>query len=118
MLLELMSEADATLVRKIPLSRANKKDRLNWQDSTIGMFSIKSVYYKACRILGREGVDREHKDRLLKDVLTAKVTLKIKFFMWKLIHSFKQCSIHLTDSIALVFLSFKVLPPFKEHFFS
>ena len=59
-----------------------------WQDSISGMFSVKSAYYEARPVLGRGGVDRDNRDRLWKDIWTAKVISKIKVFMWKIIHSF------------------------------
>ena len=82
-----MNEEDSTLVRKIPLSRANTEDKLIWQDSISDTFSVKSAYYVACAVLGGDGQDRDSKDRLWKDIWTANVIPKIKVFMWKIVHS-------------------------------
>ena len=88
MLKELMKETDAKLVGKIPLNRANKEDRLIWQDSINGIFSVKSTYYEERRVLKRGEVDRSERDRIWRDIWTAKVAPKIKYFLWKLIKRF------------------------------
>ena len=59
MIKELMIETYALLVEKIPLSRISKQDRLIWRESITGVFSVKSAYYEARRVLGRENIDRD-----------------------------------------------------------
>ena len=88
MVRELMTEEDSMLIRKIPLSKANKEDRLIWQDSINSMFLVKFAYYEARAVLGSDGMDQNNRDRLWKDIWIAKVIPKIKVFMWKIVYSF------------------------------
>ena len=53
-----MTDNDAASVEKISLSRISEPDRMIWRDSMIGTFYVKSTYYEAHRVLGRENVER------------------------------------------------------------
>ena len=65
---EVLSDEDAGLVVRIPLSRKSRPDRLIWRDSIIGMLTVKSAYYEARRLLGLDEVDRNVKKVLWKRV--------------------------------------------------
>ena len=58
----LMPKQDATLVEKIPLCRKGKPNKMIWRDSITGIFTVKSAYYKARRVLNREKIDRGQRD--------------------------------------------------------
>ena len=77
---EVLNEQDAVLVGKIPLSRINTPDKLIWRDSMVGAFSVRSVYYKSCRVLGRDMVERDHKEKIWSRIWLAKIPPKIKYF--------------------------------------
>ena len=51
---EVLCEEDVGLVETIPLCKTSKLDRLIWIDSVAGMFTVRSTYYVARNILGRE----------------------------------------------------------------
>ena len=85
---DVMQESDAKVVGKIPLSRTKNEDKLIWLNSVNGIFSVKSAYYEARKVLRKEELNRDERDNIWKAIWTAKVAPKIKFFMWKLVNSF------------------------------
>ena len=85
MIREVMNEEDASLVEKIPLSKKGFSDKLIWRESINGVFSVKSAYFEARRILQKNNVDRSNREELWRWLWTAKVIPKVKFFMWRLI---------------------------------
>ena len=80
-----MTENDATVVARIPLSRSSVSNKLIWRNSITREFSVKSAYYVARRILGREEFVRAQSDKVWRWIWTAQVALKLKFFMWQMV---------------------------------
>ena len=66
----------------------SKQDRLIWRDSVIGVFSVKSAYYEARKVLNKEEVNRDHRDKIWRWIWTAKVAPKVKYFLWRVLHRF------------------------------
>ncbi|OMO69412.1 hypothetical protein CCACVL1_19518 [Corchorus capsularis] len=58
---------------------------LNWNGSSLGIFSIRSVYYMAHRILGCEVQQEEGMRRFWKIVCNSNVMPKVKYFIWRLV---------------------------------
>ena len=81
MIKEVMTATDATLVKGIPLRRKSKLDKLKWYDSMTGVFSVKSAYHVARRVLGKEEINTDHRDKMWKQIWTAKVAPKLKYFV-------------------------------------
>ena len=81
---EVLTNQDAELVEKIPLSKTTCPDKLIWRDSIVGTFSIRSAYYEARRLLGKDVVERVHREKIWYRIWSARVALKIKLFMWRL----------------------------------
>ena len=84
---EIFCEEDARLIAKIPLSKNTKPDRLIWMDSITGQFTIKSAYYVARTVLGREQLPRKSRPMVWRTLWMAKVAHRIKNFGWRLFHS-------------------------------
>ena len=84
---EVLIDQDATLVEKIPLSRISRPDKLIWRDFIVGTFSVRSAYYKARKVLGRECLERAHREKIWYRIWTARTAPKIKFFIWRLIQN-------------------------------
>ena len=69
---EVLCEEDAGLVETIPLCKTSKPDRLIWIDSITGMFTVKSTYYIAKNILGREQLFRDSRLMVWKETMDDK----------------------------------------------
>ena len=78
---EVLTDQDAELVEKIPLSRTISSDKLIWRDSIVGTFSVRSTYYKARRLLGKEVVERIQREKIWYRIWSARIAPKIKLFM-------------------------------------
>ena len=87
MVKEAFQPEEALMILNIPLSRYSEPDRLIWSDSELGLFSIKSVYFKARMILGKDSNPLDERDQLWNVVWKAQVILKVKMFMWRLIQN-------------------------------
>ena len=73
----MMIENDASQVAKIPLSRKSKPDKMIRKDSITSVFPpIKVVYYVARKVLGKEEVEREQRDKVWRKRWTTKVASK------------------------------------------
>ena len=82
MIRKVMTEKDALLVERISLSKKGISDKLIWRESVNGVFSVKSAYFEARKILQKDNVDRNSREELWRWLWTAKVSPKVKFFMW------------------------------------
>ncbi|XVF19448.1 hypothetical protein REPUB_Repub11eG0112000 [Reevesia pubescens] len=83
---ELLSDTDAIIVENMQLCRSGCRDRLIWNETLMGNFTVRSAYFVAKRVLNgwNQFVDqRSCKWRLL---WTSKVIPKVKVFMWRAIH--------------------------------
>ena len=54
MVKEIFSVVDASMILRIPLSRQIIPDKLIWRESPIGKFFVKSAYFVARKVLGKE----------------------------------------------------------------
>ena len=55
---------DASLVEKIPLSKKGISDKLIWKESVNGLFSVKSAYFEARRVLQKDNMDKTNREEL------------------------------------------------------
>ena len=81
MVREVMTASDADIVERIPLSRKRRPDKLIWRESLTRLFSVKSAYFTACRVLGKLEIDSTNRDRIWRLIWSSKVALKIKYFI-------------------------------------
>ena len=77
---EILIENDAAIISKIPISRKSKLDRMIWRDSITREFTVKSAYYVAHIVLGKEKVCRDLMKKVWRKIWTVKVAPKIKYF--------------------------------------
>ena len=61
---EIITASDADIVERIPLSRKKIPDKLIWRKSLTGLFSVKSVYFTARRVLGKLEIDSTNRNRI------------------------------------------------------
>ena len=52
-----------------------------WRDFITKTFSIKSAYYEARKVLGRENAKMVQRDKVWRRIWTTKVAPKLKYFM-------------------------------------
>ena len=86
MVREIFSVADASLICRIPLSRQTIPDKLIWTDSPIGKFSVKSAYFVARKVLGKEVYQQTQRHKEWGFLWRAMVIPKIKHFVWRLVY--------------------------------
>ena len=77
---DIFSEEDAAIISGIHLSHRNIPDKLIWKDSSTGVFTVKSAYYVARRILCNEVHPQSLKNRIWSLIWKARVVPKVKFF--------------------------------------
>ena len=82
---ECFHSEDVGLILRIPLSRRCAKDKLIWNEDTFGQFKMRSAYFVARKLLGREELLVKCRSPIWKLVQSAKVLLKIKYFMGRLL---------------------------------
>ena len=85
MVREVMTASDVTIVERIPLSRKRRPDKMIWSESMTGIFSVKSAYFTARRVLGKLEIASTNRDKIWKLIWSSKVAPKIKYFIWKLV---------------------------------
>ena len=85
MVREILTQNDADMVSKIPLSKQCSPDRLIWSDSITGEFKVKSTYYVARRCLGKREIHRVDRKKIWRKIWMAKVALKVKLFVWRVV---------------------------------
>ena len=59
MIKELFHMSDVSFVTQLHLSHKTKIDKMIWKDSIIEVFSVRSAYFVARKVLGREDIVRE-----------------------------------------------------------
>ena len=64
MVKEVFQPEEALMILNIPLSRYFEPDKWIWSDSKLGLFSIKSTYFKARMILGKYSNPIDERDQL------------------------------------------------------
>ncbi|OMO54874.1 reverse transcriptase [Corchorus capsularis] len=87
LLQELVVPEDVTRILCIPLSILPYRDTLIWNDTANGIYTIKSGYHVARRMLGKEVSSVDGRLSRWPIVWGASVLPKIKFFMWRLLHN-------------------------------
>ena len=80
MINDIFSETDAILILNIYLCQKRLPDKLIWWDSAIGLFIVKSTYYVARKVLGKEVHQQANKYKVWKLIWKAKVIPKVKLF--------------------------------------
>ena len=78
---EVMTASNATIVEKIPLSRKRRPNKMIWNESMIGVFSVKLAYYIARKVLGKLEIDSTNRDKIWRLIWSFKVAPKIKYFI-------------------------------------
>jgi hypothetical protein len=90
MLSELFNEEEARVISNIPLSPTSPKDRLIWQGTSNGLFSVRSAYHLGMEMLQRYRAtcSYSYKGRVVWKVLwNLKVPNTVKIFMWRACNS-------------------------------
>ena len=77
---EVLTDQDAALVEKIPLSRISTPDQLIWL-----ALSVRSTYYEARRVLGRDMVERAYREKIWSRIWMTRIAPKIKYCMWRVV---------------------------------
>ncbi|XVF01256.1 hypothetical protein REPUB_Repub04eG0072400 [Reevesia pubescens] len=83
---ELFSPLDASLILQLPLARRIVHDRLVWQGSCLGQFSVRSAYFMAGHVLNKWSLDAAQRDSKWRLIWMAKVQPKVKVFAWRMLH--------------------------------
>ena len=83
----MFKEEDADRILTTPLSKVTVSNKLIWEGSVSGQFSVRSAYYKAREILGKDRPQIENRSMIWKSIWMAKVVPKVRIFMWRLIHN-------------------------------
>ena len=84
---EMFIADEAIKVMAIPLSKYYMPDKLIWSDSVIGVFTVKSAYFKAREALGKIQNSYASRSPIWKIVWSARVSPKVRLFMWRLINN-------------------------------
>ena len=82
---EIFTVADVSLITSIHLSKQIFSDKLIWRHSMNGMFIVKFAYYVARQVLGKVVHLAYNRLKLWKIIRKAKVTSKVKFFVWRMV---------------------------------
>ena len=84
---EMFQVVEASKILAIPLSKKFVLDKLIWNDFVIGMFLVKSAYFKTREWLRKDCHFRENRSPLWKAIRQTKVIPKVSLFAWRLIHN-------------------------------
>ena len=85
MVKDMFTETDAAIITSTHLSKRCMPDKQIWRDSSIGMFTVKSAYFFARKVLGKETQQLSQRQPLWRFCWTAKTIPKVKYFIWRLI---------------------------------
>ena len=83
---DLFTKTDASIITSIQLSKRSNPDKQIWRDSSIGLLTVKSAYYYARRVLGKENSLIGQRKHLWRICWTAKTILRVKYFIWRLVN--------------------------------
>ena len=86
MVRDIFSIIDASIITSIPHSRISTPDKLIWKDSNIGLFIVKLAYFAARCVMGKKVHQQNLRSNVWGTLWKAKVVLKIKHFVWRLVH--------------------------------
>ncbi|XVF26822.1 hypothetical protein REPUB_Repub14bG0051900 [Reevesia pubescens] len=76
MVLNMFSTDEAASILSIPLSKDNAEDRLIWDHSSLGDFTVYSAYIMARTLLNKHVMQIQDRSHVWMP--------KVKFFIWKL----------------------------------
>ncbi|OMO88292.1 reverse transcriptase [Corchorus capsularis] len=85
MVLNTFEKEDAWRILSLAIPRQPVPDRLIWNDNKLGCFSVRSAYYMARRLLGRDVMPIGSRLPIWKYIWSASVPPKIKYFAWRLV---------------------------------
>ena len=74
------------LFTNIHLNNRSMPDKQIWRDSSIGILTVKSAYFYARKVLGKEIQLLSQRKLVWRICWTAKTIPRVKFFIWRLIH--------------------------------
>ena len=77
----MLFRSDDDRILTIPLNKVAVSDKLIWEGSVSGQFSVRSAYYKAREILGKDRPQIENRSMIWKSIWMAKVVPKVRIFM-------------------------------------
>ena len=83
---DMFTETEALIITSIQLSKRSNPDKQIWRDSSIGLLTVKSAYYYARRVLGKENSLLGQMRLLWRICWTAKTIPRVKYFIWRLVH--------------------------------
>ncbi|OMO94007.1 hypothetical protein COLO4_16566 [Corchorus olitorius] len=75
----LFLEADSCKIQCLPLPITPRRDSLIWNADRMGRFSVRSGYYVARKLLGREGNVGEEQAKCWKAIWGRRFTRKLNF---------------------------------------
>jgi hypothetical protein len=87
---EVFSPEEAVTITGIPLCPAFPRDRIIWNGTSTGMFSVRSAYHLWMDIqlrLRGEPSNPVSKSSLWKNIWAVKVSNSVKLFLWKACHN-------------------------------
>ncbi|XVF27281.1 hypothetical protein REPUB_Repub14bG0093200 [Reevesia pubescens] len=82
---ELFGEEDREWILQIPLSKRYMEDELIWLGFQFGEFTVRSAYFVAREMLGKEVIDQQLRPLKWKLIWTSKVLPNIKYFAWLMV---------------------------------
>jgi hypothetical protein len=86
---EIFLEDEAALICSIPLSPLPVEDRIIWQGTKNGIFSVRSAYFLELENLANRtgGVSKPDEGKTWKEIWNLKVPNVVKLFLWKALHN-------------------------------
>ena len=85
---EIFTVEDAHIISSIYLSNIHMPNRLIWRESESGQFTVKTGYFMARKVQGKDFTIDVSWKGVWKLIWKASVAPKVKFFTWRLLHGF------------------------------
>lgn len=80
---------------QIPINKFGSCDKLIWSGSNDGILSLKSAYFHARVLIGKECHLQSQPSHLWGDIWSSMLSPYIKVFIWKRLHNILPCSVDL-----------------------
>ena len=90
---DIFTAEDTSLITSIHLSKQSIPDKLIWRETDSGTYTVKSRYYMARQILGKEMQQGHQRQKIWSIIWRARVLPKIKYFAWRMVQGlFPTCT--------------------------
>ncbi|OMP06477.1 hypothetical protein CCACVL1_01552 [Corchorus capsularis] len=81
-----LQELNAMIARFcLVVPRQNEEDRLIWNGTMLGEFTVCSAYHVARRVIGRQELPLQLRSPIWRYIWSAGIMPKIQYFMWRLV---------------------------------